>query len=666
MMKYVIFSGTTEGRQLSELMAQANVQHTVCVASEYGKEVMNPDPNVEIHVGRMDADGIAEFLKGQGAEAGCMVIDATHPYATEVTDNIKKAAKALGTEYVRIIRAQDESLLEGAEKYDDIEECARAMDRTEGNILLTTGSKELGKFCSLVSDKTKERTYVRVIPAMESLKLCENEGIEQSHIIAMQGPFSRELNEVIIRQYDIKHVITKESGSTGGFREKREASLVTGAKLHVILRPCEEEGITVEEAYKLVTGTEIPAAGTNLKIYLIGLGMGNEGCMTLAAKEALSKSGAVFGAERLIEWISCPKKYAMYLADDIIPVLEQEKFSTAAIVFSGDTGVYSGARKMVTALSNWRPDIDLQVLPGISSFSYLASKLGESYDDAELCSIHGKNTEKDLCVLLDKIKHRAKTFVLLSGASDVRNVAEKLMKSGIEGKICLGSNLSYDNEEIKEFSFEEAREYSDNGIVTALIYNSCPEKRRIIDVKKDTDFIRSEVPMTKEIIRHESIIRLGLREGDIFYDIGGGTGSVAIEAALLDPSLQVYTLEKKPEAVELIKKNIEKAGADNVTVLSGDAAELLVDMPKPDCVFIGGSGGKLSEIVDLLHSKGNGITLVINAVSIETIEEAREVIRKYEPQDENTVILSVSDVQKVGSHHMLKGQNPIWIFSFTI
>lgn len=666
MKKNVIFSGTTEGRRLSELMALAGVPHTVCVASEYGKNVMNPDSNVEIHVGRMDADGIADFLRNLGPEAECRVIDATHPYATEVTENIKKAANELGTEYIRVIRTRDDSLLEDAEKYADIRECAEALDRTEGNILLTTGSKELGKFCALVSESTKERLYVRVIPALESLKLCENEGIEQSHIIAMQGPFSKELNEAVIRQYDIKHVITKESGDTGGFREKREASLSTGAKFHVILRPCEEEGMTVEEAYKLVTGREIPSDNSDLKISLIGLGMGNPDCMTLAAEDALSKCDAVFGAERLLKGISCPKKYAMYLADDIIPVLEKEKIRSAAIVFSGDTGFYSGAKKMVSSLKKWRPDLDFQVIPGISSFSYLASGIGESYDDAALCSIHGKNSERDIAILMDTVKHREKTFVLLSGAADVRMIAEKLLKSGIEGRICLGADLSYDNEEIKFYSFEDACKYSNSGIVTALIYNSCPEKRKILELKKDTDFVRSEVPMTKEIIRHESIIRLGLKEGDVFYDIGGGTGSVAIEVASLNAGLQVYTIEKKPEAVELIKRNIEKAGVENVTVLQGDAAELLSDMKKPDCVFVGGSGGKLSEIVETLRAKGDGITFVINAVSIETIEEVREIIRKYDPKDENTVILSVSDVQKVGSHHMLKGQNPIWIFSFTL
>ena len=199
-----------------------------------------------------------------------------------------------------------------------------------------------------------------------------------------------------------------------------------------------------------------------------------------------------------------------------------------------------------------------------------------------------------------------------------------------------------------------------------MIKNLNPLKRPLINVKKDSDFIRDKVPMTKECIRHESIIRLGLRKGDTFYDIGGGTGSVAIEAASLDLSLQVYTIEKKKEAVELIRENIKKADVPNVEVLEGDAVDLLDDMPKPDAVFIGGSGGQLSEIVSMLHSKGEGIRFVINAVSLETIEEVREVIKKYEPDDEETVMISVSDVKKLGSYHMLQGQNPIWICSFTI
>ena len=672
-MKIIIFSGTTEGRILSDRLTKDCMPHIVSVASEYGKEMMDENAFAEIHVGRMDANEIIGFLTEREFSEEDMVIDATHPFATEVTSNIKVAVESFGVSLIRVIREEEKELPKDAEKYLDITDCANSLDKTEGNILLTTGSKELGQYCKSVSTETKKRTYVRVLPSIDSLKLCEMEGIESDHIIAMHGPFGKELNEAILRQYDIKHLVTKESGAAGGFVEKMSAAVSAGAALHVIERPYIEEGVSVDEAYKIITGKDfsdsaviIPCENKRLSVSLVGIGMGTESSMTTFARDAIEKAEAVFGAERLLRNISNPKKFSMYLSKDIIPVLENENIRNAVITFSGDTGFYSGAKKMIQALRKWRSDIEIQVIPGISSFAYLAAKLGESYDDACLFSIHGKNSDKDIKALTDKVIYNEKVFVLLSGAGDISEIAKRLTDYGVEGRICVGVNLSYENERIIELSLEEAVQFKEDGIATIMIKNLKPLKRPLINVKKDSKFIRDKVPMTKECIRHESIIRLGLRKGDTFYDIGGGTGSVAIEAASLDLSLQVYTIEKKKEAVELIRENIKKADVPNVEVLEGDAVNLLDDMPKPDAVFIGGSGGQLSEIVSMLHSKGEGIRFVINAVSLETIEEVREVIKKYEPDDEETVMISVSDVKKLGSYHMLQGQNPIWICSFTI
>ena len=672
-MKIIIFSGTTEGRILSDRLTKDCMPHIVSVASEYGKEMMDENAFAEIHVGRMDANEIIGFLTEREFSEEDMVIDATHPFATEVTSNIKVAVESFGVSLIRVIREEEKELPKDAEKYLDITDCANSLDKTEGNILLTTGSKELGQYCKSVSTETKKRTYVRVLPSIDSLKLCEMEGIESDHIIAMHGPFGKELNEAILRQYDIKHLVTKESGAAGGFAEKMSAAVSAGAALHVIERPYIEEGVSVDEAYKIITGKDfsdsaviIPCENKRLSVSLVGIGMGTESSMTTFARDAIEKAEAVFGAERLLRNISNPKKFSMYLSKDIIPVLENENIRNAVITFSGDTGFYSGAKKMIQALRKWRSDIEIQVIPGISSFAYLAAKLGESYDDACLFSIHGKNSDKDIKALTDKVIYNEKVFVLLSGAGDISEIAKRLTDYGVEGRICVGVNLSYENERIIELSLEEAVQFKEDGIATIMIKNLNPLKRPLINVKKDSDFIRDKIPMTKECIRHESIIRLGLKEGETFYDIGGGTGSVAIEAASLDSRLQVYTIEKKKEAVELIRENIKKADVPNVEVLEGDAVDLLVDMPKPDAVFIGGSGGRLSEIVSMLHSKGDGIRFVINAVSLETIEEVREVIKKYEPDDEETVMISVSDVKKLGSYHMLQGQNPIWICSFTI
>ncbi|MBO6239630.1 MAG: precorrin-6A reductase [Butyrivibrio sp.] len=664
MRKIVIFSGTTEGRLLSEMLSKQGISHFVCVATEYGKDMMDKSPLAKVLSRRMDKEAMEDFFYSEKIDDGAVVVDATHPYAREVTDNLKYVTSKHNIEYVRIIREKSDAYYEGVTYYSDASECAEALLAQEGNILLTTGSKELDKFSILLKKDDRTRVFVRVLPALESIKLCINMGVMQDHIIAMQGPFSQKMNEALLQQYDIKHLITKDSGTAGGFDEKIRAALSGNAKVHVIERPAYENGISVGEAFKLITGKEADEHGT-MKVVLAGAGMGNKLFETVALKEEIEKSDIVFGAERLLKEISKPK-YNMYLSSDIIPVLEKEKPEKAVILFSGDTGFYSGAKKMEKALRDWKKDLDITVLPGISSFSYLASKTGESYEDAKMCSLHGKNKKEDMAEVIDKIQHNRKTFVLLSGKEDVKKLSEKMLSMGIDAEITIGRNLSYEGEVIKKLTLEEAGKYSDEGIVTVFIKNNSPKRRLLINIKKDDFFIRDKVPMTKECIRHESIIRLKLKEGDIFYDIGGGTGSVAVEAAGLSRTLKVTTIEKKPEAVKLIKENVQKAGLENIDIICDEAIETVKTLPKPDAVFIGGSGGKLKEIIDILREKGPGIRFVINAVSLETIEEITCILKDTPHKDEEITMISVSDVKKAGEHHLLSAQNPVWIFSFVM
>ena len=671
MKKIIIFSGTTEGRTLSTLLTQRRVPHVVCVASAYGGEMMEDSTFAELHIGRMDAVEMKQFLSARISGGEGMVVDATHPYATEVTANIKQAAETLGVSYLRVVRGASDAAPGDMAVYSDIRACAEAMDQTTGNILLTTGSKELRAYCAVVSEETRKRTYVRVLPTMSSLEQCISEGIEGDHIIAMHGPFTRECNEAILRQYDIRHLVTKDSGTAGGFLAKAEAAEAATVQLHVIARPVEEEGVSLKEAERVLLSllSECQESGSIPEVSIVGMGMGSSGCRLLMAEEALHAADAVFGASRLLEGLKdIPevRKYAMYRAEEIIPVLERECFNRVVILYSGDTGFYSGARKMLRALKEWKPDLQVEMFPGISSFSYLAAKLGESYEDAALFSLHGKNSEADFGALLGEVRHHSKVFALLSGPEDVPEIAKRLLAAGIEGSISVGTDLSGEGEQIDTYSLSEAESFRREGVSTVLIRNSVPEKRVLLPVKRDTEFLRDRIPMTKECIRHESILRLELREGDVLYDIGGGTGSVAIEAAALSSSLKVYTIERKPEAAALIRENLKNTGTENVTVIEGEAPAALSGLPKPDAVFIGGSGGNLREILETLTAMGTGTRYVINAVSMETIGEIRELLKDYPAEDERTVMIAVSDVREVGSHHLLQAQNPVWIFSFSI
>ena len=428
---------------MSELFSAAGIAHDVCVATEYGADVMDKDSFADLYVGRMDSEQMYEFFADRQIGQGDYVIDATHPYAVEVTENIKSATDRTGAEYIRVIRGSGDYKGDGIVSYEDIASVAAAIEHTEGNILLTTGSKELGDYHENSSAELFERTYVRVLPTGDSLDICMAEGVDPKRIIAAVGPFSQEMNSAIIRQYDIKHLVTKESGHQGGFEEKINAASEAGITCHVIARPVKEEGLSVEETYRHITGNESNYSEGKRTIILAGYGPGSDSTVTFEVKQATEDADAVFGAGRLISGLNAPKKYDMYLAKDIIPVLENDKdIHKAVILFTGDSGFYSGAAKMLTELRASNKDADLKVLPGISSVSVLAARLGVNYNDAELYSIHGRKDNKTLNILMDKIRYSEHTFVLVSGDEDIRDIGSELVDRGMECDIDLRMHQS--------------------------------------------------------------------------------------------------------------------------------------------------------------------------------------------------------------------------------
>ena len=666
MKKIVIFSGTTEGHKLSDMLNKAGIRHHVCVASNYGSDVMDDDSCTSVHVGRMDVSQMREYLNGLGITYDDMVIDATHPYASEVTKNIKEAVKDTDALYVRIKRESNICDDKDVLRYDSVTECAKALNETKGNILLTIGSNQLGAYCESVSEETKKRTYVRILPVYESLKICNDLNIPSQNIIAMHGPFKTDLNVSMMRQYDIKHIVTKDSGTSGGFDEKIKASKITGATCHVINRPTEDEGISIYKAYEMAAGHEY-VCDSKRTVFIAGYGPGDKKYAINILNGIIEESDAVFGAKRLIENINAKKKYPLYMPKDILDVLKKETdINKALILYTGDSSFYSGAKKMTDAIKDKMPDTDVRVLPGISSVSYLCAAVKETYDDAVLFSIHGRNDIHRLNELKDKILYNRKTFVLLSGDEDLRNVAGLVGENGLECRFIIGKDLSYDNEEIIKLNTKQAIDYECGGILTLLVINENAKKRPVINLYDDESFIRDKVPMTKECIRNESIIRLDIKSGDTVYDIGGGTGSVAISIAALHPSLRVYTFEHKEEAYELIKKNIESLHVKNVIPVLGEAPEILKDYPAPDRVFIGGSSGRLADIINELKNKKAGIRYVVNAVSLETIAATQDMIKKFDAKDVDIIQIACSNIKKIGDHNMLQSENPVMIFTFTI
>lgn len=179
---------------------------------------------------------------------------------------------------------------------------------------------------------------------------------------------------------------------------------------------------------------------------------------------------------------------------------------------------------------------------------------------------------------------------------------------------------------------------------------------------RDEWFIRGEIPMTKSEVRAVSVSRLELQTNSIVYDIGAGTGSVSVEAALKVPKGHVYAFEQKEEGCALIRANAEKAGLTNLTVVPGKAPESLAGYPAPDRVFLGGSSGNMEEILDLVTELNPAVQLVINVIALESLNQAMAWFQKkgWEPE---VVCMQVSRAAKRGPYHMMQAQNPIYILA---
>ena len=697
MKKVLVFAGTTEGRELAELLADSNIKCSVCVATDYALELMN-DKRLDVHCGRLTEEEMEVLMRDGKFD---VVVDATHPYAQIVSQNVRQAADKESISLIRL-RRSTESAEEGFVSFKTHEECSAWLSFQTGNILLTTGSKDLGSYAK--NETIKNHLFVRVLPGEESIRLCTANGITGRQIIAMQGPFSAQMNECILREYSIDWMVTKISGHAGGFEEKVEAAKKAGVGVCAILPPSENVCQTeisgderkssmyiCENVYDTAKKLELLLKEDILskrsrKIILSGIGMGNTDGMTREAYHAFEEAEVIFGAERMLENLPGKGiKVPYYRADDIISYLiEHPQYTKVAAAFSGDSGFYSGAQSMKKALEEANEKGILKsettILPGISSVSALAARLGVSWNDAVLASIHGRRTN-----VVNLVRKNTKVFLLLSGKNDFEMLVNKFREAGINHvKISAGYRLSYPDEKLFTFyldEFETKLFDLPEGVYTCLIENEDCEEQILTPGIDDEIFSRTKVPMTKNEVRVLSISRLELTKNAVVYDVGSGTGSVSAECARLSPDIFVFAIEQKEEAANLTKENAVRLGlSDQIVVINKKAPEGFEELPTPTHVFIGGSSGALSDILSAIQKKlivkentkgktdkaSKGVRVVINAVSLETIAQITKLIQTYPVKHVQLTQIQASRAHKLGSYNLMQAQNPVLIASFNL
>ena len=494
-MEVLVFGGTVEGRKLVEWLSSLGVCDIVtCAATEYGGELVDGLARVTSLVGPLDANAKERLVSEH--DFSC-IVDATHPYATHVTESIATLAAAHGLPRLRLVR--DEAADGPFTLVEDVAAAAAVVANRTGNVMLTTGAKDLATFANAVPDFA-DRLYVRILPVESSVAKARELGIPASHIIAMQGPFSTEMNVALIRQFDIRTMVTKASGATGGFQEKIDAAAACGTELVVIQRPDEEEGLSFSEAQvelakllgvdavgvfdasgeggipctELPGEDSVPDTAAVRTVYLVGIGLGNPDTLTIEAVKAIERSDLLIGAARMLEPYAdrtC-QKLALIKSDDIVEALRASDAPVASVLFSGDVGFYSGA----TVLSQKLCDVEglaVRAVPGISSVVCLCARLLTPWQDVHLVSAHGRE-----CDPVAEVRTHAKTFMLTGGKTKARDVCEMLVQAGLgEVPVHVGERLSYPDERIVSGSAAELAQQDFLDLAVMLVENPAAPKR---------------------------------------------------------------------------------------------------------------------------------------------------------------------------------------------
>ena len=398
------------------------------------------------------------------------------------------------------------------------------------------------------------------------------------------------------------------------------------------------------------------------KIYLIGIGMGDNGTITGCAKKHIKESFALAGAERMLEPFrgeaenTGKKIMVSYIPSDIGNFFRENlgENQCGAVLLSGDVGFSSGAKGLLQELV----DFDVELVPGISSVVYFCSRLGLSWEQMCIASAHGKNIN-----LIQRIQRHKYCFFLMNGGKSLKQLCEKLEYYHMENvTMYVGERLSYPDERIIKGCVQEIKQMEFGSLLVLVVLNEKAADWTTVSLP-DSEFIRSKVPMTKQEIRAVSIGKLRITHDAVVYDVGAGTGSVSVEMALCSPDIVVYAIEKNPDALSLLEQNRQKFAADNMVIIPGTAPENMVDLPAPTHVFIGGSSGNMRSILRCVFEKNPECRVVVNIIALNSMAEIMQILEDNGDLEYDIVQLQSSYSKKAGSYQLMMANNPVYVIS---
>ena len=395
-----------------------------------------------------------------------------------------------------------------------------------------------------------------------------------------------------------------------------------------------------------------------MNVTLIGMGSGQPENLTLQGLAALRQADLILGARRLLAVLpaGCTEnRAAAYRPDEVAELLQTSGAENAVLVYSGDTGFYSGASSMMEKLEAL--GVRARVLPGLSSIQLLAAALGRPWQGWNLVSAHGR-----ICDPVAECMQGRPTFFLTGGSEDPATLCAQLTAEGFgDVQAVVGQCLGTPEEKLFRGSVKELAAGRFNSLSVLLVEAAEVLPRRAPGLP-DEAFERGDVPMTKQEVRAAVLAKLAVRPEDILWDVGAGTGSVSVELALAAPRGRVYAVECRPEGCALIKANREKFRTRNLVLVEGLAPAALSDLPAPDAVFIGGSKGNLAAIVDAALDKNPDARICVSAIALESLSASVAALTA-KGRTVQVSQIAVSRARAVGGLHLMMAQNPIYLIT---
>ncbi len=393
-----------------------------------------------------------------------------------------------------------------------------------------------------------------------------------------------------------------------------------------------------------------------MQVTLIGLGGGTGETLSAEGRRALEQAELVLGAERLLEnlpEIENQKRAAATKSAELFALLTKSDAKRPCVVFSGDTGFYSGASGLLALLRE--AEIPCRVLPGLSSVQLLAARLGEPWQDWTLCSAHGTPCDPVAALMAGR-----PAFFLTGGKTTPASLCREIKDAGLGAlRVAVGEKLACPDERVSTMTAAECAERT-FAPLSVLLVEAAPRPFERSGGIPDDAFLRGEVPMTKQEVRAAILAKLAVRPEDTVWDVGAGTGSASVELALAARRGRAYAVEYRDEALALIEENRSRFGAWNLRVVRGRAPEALSSLPAPDAVFVGGSEGRLREIVDAALSKNPDARLCVSAIALETLSAALDIFNSHGLDAELTQI-AVSRARPDARLHLLLANNPVFL-----